>query len=333
MNALFLEENHYNWLPFLLFTGLSGLYGIVMWEATMQWLLFTRRRYADIRQTSRRFWMTFMGYLLITSSMQALFLSGIDLLGVNTIPMTTAVYLTVICFGFVFVMLVGGLFEFMYYLQKYREAIEESEAIKKASLQNQYDNLRNQVNPHFLFNSLNSLAALIGEDREKAGIFLEELSSMYRYLLQAGQRPLVTLEEEVAFLHAYRYLLDTRFGKAIRWEIAIDDPYLAYWLPPLTLQTLIENALRHNSLLADQPLNLHISTRAGGTLVVRNDLHRKKAPILAPQGGLTILAMHYESLGLPTPVIQDDGALFSVQLPLTREEAVESILKSQEAWS
>ncbi|MEZ0609095.1 sensor histidine kinase [Fibrella sp. WM1] len=321
-NLLYLEDSHYDLVAYAIWSAVGIGYALLMWEITMRWLLFVRRRYTSIGQTRRRVLITFGGYFVITSSLQALIIWLSDVTNVATIPITWTVYARLITVGLVCVLFVGTFYELTYYIQKYREAVQESEAIKKVGLQRQYDNLKNQVNPHFLFNSLNSLSALITEDRSRAGLFLDELSSVYRYLLQAGQRPLVTLDEELTFLQAYRYLLDTRFGDSLRWEINIGDQYLDQWLPPLSLQTLIENALRHNVLLPDQPLTLHLSTQADGSLVVGNSIQRKRAVVLTQQGGLSLLAVRFEALRLPKPLITDNGQQFVVRLPLARKEQV-----------
>ncbi|WP_158408811.1 sensor histidine kinase [Fibrella aestuarina] len=321
-NLLYLEDSHYNLVAYAFWSAVGIAYALLMWEITIRWLLFVRRRYTGIGQTRRRVLITFGGYFVITSSLQALIIWLADLTNLAAIAINWTVYARLIAVGLVCVLFVGAFYELIYYIQKYREAVQESEAIKKVGLQTQYDNLKNQVNPHFLFNSLNSLSALITEDRGRAGLFLDELSSVYRYLLQAGQRPLVTLDEEMTFLQAYRYLLDTRFGESLRWEINVGEQYLDQWLPPLSLQTLIENALRHNVLLPDKPLTLHLATPANGSLVVCNGIQRKRAVVFAQQGGLSLLAARYESLQLPPPLITDNGQQFVVSLPLAQKEQV-----------
>lgn len=321
-NLLFINESHFSLGAYLAWSVIGIVYSLLMWEVTMQWLLYVRSRYLGILQTRRRIILTFAGYFVIVSGMEALLIWLSDVTDVATIPITPVVYLKLILVGLVSVLLVGTVYELIYYLQKYKEVIQESEAVKKAGLQSQYDSLKNQVNPHFLFNSLNSLSALISENRQQAIVFLDELSSVYRYLLQAGQHSVVTLGEEMTFLRAYRYLLDTRFGNALQWEINLDETLADRCLPPLTFQTLIENALRHNRLLPEHPLTVSIATEHPDTLVIRNTIYRKKAPILAPQGGLTLLAMHYESLRLPAPVIEDDGTSFTVRLTLVSREQV-----------
>ncbi len=314
------KDNTLHWMQWVAWWIISSVFGLLMWEASIQWVLYVRRRYNRIEQTRQRVITTFIGYMVILVTLQSMLIQLAKIAYVNEISITADTYLASFVMGCVCLLLVGSVLEFMYYIRKYREAVQESEAVKKAGLQSQYDSLKNQVNPHFLFNALNSLSALISEDRQKAGLFLDELSSVYRYLLQSGRRPVVTLAEEMNFLRAYRYLLDTRFNQALRWEITVGDQWLDRLLPPLTLQTLIENALRLNTFMVDQPLTLLIATQSNGTLLVSNTIQRKKAAVLAPQGGLTLLAERYTALKLPAPLIDDDGERFMVYLPLTRKE-------------
>jgi sensor histidine kinase YesM len=325
VNMLFLADSHFSLTAYLIWSGIGIAYGLLMWEVSVRWLLYVRKRYTSIEQTRRRVLITFAGYLVITSTLQALLVWLSDVTRTNTIPITTAVYGKLIAVGFFSVLIMGAIFEIIYYFQKYREAVQESEAIKQTGLQNQYNTLKNQVNPHFLFNALNSLSALISEDREKAGLFVDELSSVYRYLLQAGQRPLVTLGDEIIFLHGYRFLLDTRFGSALQWKITVDAQFMDYWLPPLTFQTLIENALRHNSLLPHQPLTLSISTSREGVLQIANNIQRKKAAVLPKQGGLAVLSHRLQSLGLSVPIIEDNGEQFAVHLSLVKKEQIQDL--------
>lgn len=322
INLVSWKEGNYDLWSFVFWTVINIGYALLMWELAIRWLLYVQGRFMGIEQTRKRVLTTFAGYFVIVASLQALMVWLAAITHTARMPVNATMYAKIIAIDFAFVMLVGTVYEVIYYLKKYREAIQESEAVKKAGLQSQYENLKSQVNPHFLFNALNSLSALISEDRDKAILFLDELSSVYRYLLQAGQRPLVSLAEEIKFLKAYRFLLDTRFGEGLQWGVDIDKRFLDYLLPPLALQTLIENTLRHNILLPESPLTLYIATHDDGSLVVVNNLQRKRAAVLSPQGGLTLLAARYEGLGLPTPLITDNGEQFVVRLTLARKEQV-----------
>ena len=190
------------------------------------------------------------------------------------------------------------------------------DALSKAQLQAQLDALKQQVNPHFLFNSLNSLISLIDESPKQAGIFAEELSSVYRYLLRVNQQPLTNLGSELAFVQSYYHLLKTRYGNLLTLETNILPGHECLLLPPLTLQLLIENAVKHNVVLPEQPLTIVLLTNEQNRLVVSNNLQRKPNRTLSNGVGLSNIFAQYQMLGQPAPVIEDDGLSFRVTLPL-----------------
>ncbi|WP_428665190.1 sensor histidine kinase [Runella sp.] len=324
LNFFYFRNNRYDFDAkiYLSRSVLSTVYIVLIWELTVGWVLYVRSRYANINQTRQRVVTTIVGYVSLTVILQLVFVGLIDLAGFYVVALTWRSYALNVVGGLVCTVLIGSTYEAIYYLRKYGEAVQEAEAVKKEGLQSQYDSLKNQVNPHFLFNSLNCLSALISEDKRRAGLFLDELSSVYRYLLQAGQKPMVTLSEEVSFLNSYRYLLDTRFGDVLRWELDMNEYFADCLLPSLTLQVLIENALRHNQLLSDQPLRFFIQTTVNGELVVRNSIKRKRTSVAPSQGRLMKLAANFEMLGFPQPVIEDDGRHFTVRIALFQREQI-----------
>lgn len=314
--------NGYNLKIYLWPVFVSTVYIVLIWELTVGWVLYVRRRYEHINQTRQRVITTILGCVSLTVILQIIMVGAIDLADIGFVTLTFRTYVINLTVGLIFTSLIGSAYEAAHYLRKYGEAVRESEAVKKEGLQSRYDSLKNQVNPHFLFNSLNCLSALISEDKQRAGLFLDELSSVYRYLLQAGQKPLVTLSEEVNFLNSFRYLLDTRFGDVLRWELNMNEYFADCLLPSLTLQILIENALRHNQLLADQPLTFFIQTTVNGELVIRNTIKRKRTSVAPSQGRLVKLAANFEMLGFPQPVIEDDGRYFTVRIVLFQREQI-----------
>jgi Histidine kinase/7TM diverse intracellular signalling len=176
--------------------------------------------------------------------------------------------------------------------------------------------LQAQVNPHFLFNSLNSLSALIEDDTRQAGVFLDELSSVYRYLLRANDQMLTPLAAELAFIQSYSHLLQTRHGNALRvvWQVA--PPLMSRQLPPLTLQLLVENAVKHNVALPDQPLTIAIATDGHNQLQVRNNIQRKSVRVGSNGVGLANILSKYQMLNQPMPTILENEGQFVVTLPL-----------------
>ncbi|GAB3901780.1 hypothetical protein GCM10028803_27080 [Larkinella knui] len=177
--------------------------------------------------------------------------------------------------------------------------------------------LQSQLNPHFLFNSLNSLSSLIADEPVKAEQFVDEMASVYRYILQTNDVELTTLNRELQFLHSYFHLLQTRYGRGISLAIEVSDGFLNAQLPPLTLQLLIENAVKHNIVSSDQPLKISISTDELALLTVRNNLQRKPIDrVKSTKKGLLNILTKYKMLGQPTPTVQETDREFIVTLPL-----------------
>ncbi len=216
----------------------------------------------------------------------------------------------------VIVIIVIATYESIHNFGYWQQSRREVDTLSKAQLQAQLDALRQQVNPHFLFNSLNSLISLIEEDPKQATLFAEELSSVYRYLLRSNESPLVPLANELEFAHSYFHLLKTRHGAALRLLIDINPSHQECQLPPLTLQLLIENAVKHNIILPEQPLTISLSSNSQQRLVVCNNLQRKPSRTLSNGIGLSNIVAKYQMLGQGVPVIEDDGHEFRVSVPL-----------------
>ena len=135
------------------------------------------------------------------------------------------------------------------FLNNWRKAALDAERLQKENARAQYDALKNQVNPHFLFNSLNALTQLVYEDQDKAATFIKQLSEVYRYVLDTREKELVTIDEELSFIRSYLFLQQIRFGQKLQISILVDSRDTL--LPPLALQILVENAIKHNIISED----------------------------------------------------------------------------------
>ncbi|GAB3941515.1 histidine kinase [Spirosoma harenae] len=202
------------------------------------------------------------------------------------------------------------------YQKRLRLSEQEQEKLRTANLQSQLDALKQQVNPHFLFNSLNVLDSLIEDDPKQARVFLEELSTVYRYLLRANDQHLTDLGTELDFIHSYYHLLKTRHGSGLIMNVDIDHRFQTYRIPPLTLQLLVENAVKHNIVLPDQPLNIDILTDNQSRLQVRNNIQRKTVRVASNGVGLTNILAKYQMLNQPKPIIRENEGQFVVTIPL-----------------
>lgn len=200
-------------------------------------------------------------------------------------------------------------------LQKARhDKILENAELKQQNLQKELSALKNQVNPHFLFNSLNSLSALV-RDNDKASTFVKNLSFLYRYILQSGDLDLVTVHEELRFLKSYMELIKVRYGEKISFNITVNDELMSKQIPPLALQLLVENAVKHNEISDKYPLeiNLFSSTES---LVVENRIRPRKSLVQSGGVGLSNLDKRYHLLMGHHIRIKKKEGIFRVELPI-----------------
>ncbi|HEX8656542.1 MAG TPA: histidine kinase [Hymenobacter sp.] len=218
--------------------------------------------------------------------------------------------------GLILSILITGIQEAVHYFARLLQAEKETEQLKRENLQTQLDSLKQQVNPHFLFNSLNTLSYLIGEDAEKAEEFLDEMCKVYRYLLRNNENELTTLGAELQFIRSYFHLLKTRYGDCLHLNLAIAPGHEQSLLPTLTLQLLVENAVKHNVIHKDQPLTVHISTEPNGQLTVRNNLQKKVQVVASNQVGLTNIASKFSLLKQPDIRVEQTETEFLVTVPL-----------------
>ncbi|HEU4902865.1 MAG TPA: histidine kinase [Flavisolibacter sp.] len=207
--------------------------------------------------------------------------------------------------------------QFTYF--QWKKAIIEAERLQKINWESRYESLKQQVNPHFLFNSINTLSSLIYEDKAEAGRYVKEMSRVYRYLLRNNDDELVPLQTELGFIQSYYHLLKTRFGAAIQVRVAIPQQVADSLLPPLTLQMLVENAVKHNNVSKEAPLTISITGTGEGWLSVKNNLQPKQGLVDSTGIGLNNIREKYRLLGLPDVQLLADGREFTVLLPLVEQ--------------
>lgn len=216
-----------------------------------------------------------------------------------------------------FAVAVSMLYGRIYVLVSQQRAVElENEQLKNENLTTRYNMLVGQVNPHFFFNSLNSLAMLVREgEQERALTYIDRLSYTFRYILQNGQSTLTTVDEELRFAEAYAYQFKVRYEEKLFFDIDVDPRYGAWRLPALSLQPLIDNAVKHNAITSARPLRVSIRIEAE-RLVVSNPRAPKLEQVASTGIGLENLRNRWHLIADMPIEVDDDGVTFTVRLPL-----------------
>ena len=226
-------------------------------------------------------------------------------------------YVLLLFNGFVllFAFLVTGLQLSLYFMEKWKNAQLETERQKRETVKAQLDAIRSQIDPHFLFNNFNTLYGLIQESPALASEYLLQLSDIYRYILKHREQEVVPLHEEVELAKSYLFLLQNRYGKALTVDWALEGDEHQYYLPPLTLQMLLENAIKHNSIEEEEPLRIWISMKDEGYLEVSNSV-KKRENVPSTKLGLHQLQQRLSFLTDKAMQVTEDRQLFKVRVPL-----------------
>ncbi len=200
-----------------------------------------------------------------------------------------------------------------------QESKFKSEELEKENTLIRFETLKSQLNPHFMFNSLNVLSSLIKSEPQKAQNFVDEFSSVYRYTLDVIENPVIEFKEELEYARSFLYLQKIRFDEALIVEINVDVSKLNLFVPPLALQTLLENAFKHNKVSTSSPLQIKIYDK-DDYIVVENNLQLKMNSIESKGVGLNNLIKRYELLGENKPKFSITEDKYIAEIPLITEE-------------
>ncbi|MBJ6145331.1 sensor histidine kinase [Hymenobacter sp. BT559] len=201
-------------------------------------------------------------------------------------------------------------------VERSRYLAQEVETLKREQLQARYESLKQQLSPHFLFNSLSTLSGLIYDEPAAAERFVNEMAQVYRYLLRHGEQMAVPLHEELAFVRSYAYLLQMRFGEGLEVHVDLPPEVLGRPLPPLALQLLVENAVKHNTVSRRQPLAISISLASADQLRVCNPRYPRLSPEASSGTGLSNLTTRIRLLHQQRLLVEQTDHEFCVFLPL-----------------
>lgn len=296
----------------------SLLITIVVWEGNLRIDAWMNKRYPWIAKPGKRLMMHFL--FSVSYSAVVIFLSSLVFNIVsNEIPYGGPNFFKIILYILASLVLMSMILLMLevsvQFFNHWKRSLVEIEKYKAESYQAQLQNLKNQINPHFLFNNLSVLSSLVYQDREKSVEFIQQLSKVYRYLLDNQGNELVSLEEEMTFIQSYIYLLEIRFNPNLHISIHIPDEDLQKLIPPMALQILIENAIKHNEVSTENPLQISIVSR-DGRLHITNNLQPRMQHESSSGTGLTNIMQRYRFFTQEEVRVEHTSNEFKVDIPL-----------------
>lgn len=280
------------WVVYLISVAFTALY----WNGACFIIFYFRRKIPEFNRTKSRLINSAI-FIMIWMSIGGLPLKL--LFGVKNIQeiLQPSEHTQFIPFNFTAAVIITLAYEAVYFFEKWKVTFRQNEELKNQQIRTQFEVLQNQMSPHFLFNSLNALTTLIAENQDTAIEFTQKLSEVYRYILQTKDKELVKLSEEIEFSRAYLFLLQMRYPENLATEFSIEEQYMDQYVAPLTIQMLIENAIKHNVISKTHPLKIEIYVENGLSVVVKNNLQIKKTIEKSTKTGLANIKKRYQFLG------------------------------------
>lgn len=311
------SRNSFARLPFAEATinwSVSLMFATVNWLVMRTFLIALRKRYPGLKDNKKRIPLFFLSIVFTVAT--------VDYLGNATLgyifnqsynhPLRSKIILPIILIS----TMTMAIYEAVYYYIRLKQSIRDEEEAKRAIVQAQLDTLRNQAQPHFFFNTLNTLRDIIDQNtKEEAKEFVNRLSEVFRFILESGNSNLIELKDELKFAKAYIHIQKERFGNNldIKWDIPeSDDRQLVI---PMSLQLLLENAVKHNVISKAKPLKVLVTTE-NGHLMVSNKIQPKSTQMPTTKLGLKNIQRRYDLISDKRVVIDKNDGHFQVKLPL-----------------
>jgi Histidine kinase len=297
-------------LRYFQFASFSFLNWIMLWVVNSELNDFLSAHISWIKTPIKRLVIGVVGTIVFTVTAVLLIIKAFEWLA----GFDFGDYKNVIVPSLIITTFISLFFHGRAFLLMWKQSAVDAERYQKESMQATYESLKSQVNPHFLFNSLNALTNLVYEDQDKAAKFIKQLSEVYRYVLDTRYKEVVPLQDELKFLESYAFLQQIRFGDKLLIAINITD--LNFQIAPLALQMLMENAVKHNEVSAEKPLAITIY-QSNDTLIVENTLQKRMKLGEESSGmGLENITKRYSFLTDKPVVVSKSEIAFSVSLPL-----------------
>jgi len=326
VNSILLGQGYFSGLlVFFTATIIAGIILTASWQVLTAIAVTLRNRFPKDVDLVKRLSIALLLFIIITALTFSCIFWVFERLIITKDFVDDARLKWVLMSGVIINIFVTLLHEGVAGFEKWKKTITETEALKTEYMQSRLLGLKSQLNPHFLFNSLNSLSCLIQESPGKAEKFLDEMSKVYRYLLKNSDEQLVTLEAELQFTRSYFYLLKERHGEGLDMEINVTRSFFEKQLPPLTLQILLESAFNMNAIGKEQPLKIELNITANGWLEIKNNVQRKISDSLADRAGIQNLSKKFRLLCNKYIIVKDTGKYQVITVPLITAKETEVV--------
>ena len=285
----------------------------LIWNGSMIIIQYAVNRYSMFTETVK-----VIAFQVVALSIFVLLVETGEIFAVENylkIPLTHSEKTGLIVASLLITFMISAIYASVAFFIQWKENLLRTQALEKANLEARYDTLRNQVNPHFLFNSLNTLLMLVN-DNPVASKYVESISEIMRYMLQSRDKEAVLLRDELKIARDYVFIQQSRFGDKLKVEFDVPEKYYHYAIPPLALQMLLENAIKHNVVSKDDPLQVKVYSYENLFIVIENSVKAKIDKDPSTGVGLENIRNRYIHLTGKDIVVKQENGKFVVMLPL-----------------
>jgi two-component system, LytTR family, sensor kinase len=308
-----------------IFSG-SGIVGVIavslarttiLWHGSMWIINFLVLRYSVFKQPLK-----LIGFQVVSLIIFVILVELCEIFVIEHflhIPMSQNEKSTILTISVLVTFTISSIYASVSFFIQWKSNLQRAQALEKANMEARYETLRNQVNPHFLFNSLNTLLMLVG-DNPVASRYVESVSEFMRYMLNSREKEAVLLRDELKMAREYVFIQQNRFGGKLTVDFEVGEAFYHFAIPPLALQMLIENALKHNVISREHPLHVKVYIAGNDFLVVENNIQPKLEKEPSTGVGLENIRNRYLYLAGKEVIVKQEKGLFTVMLPLFEKQ-------------
>lgn len=316
-SGIFCGKNCFtDWNGFLIGASYGGMLSFLLWEGNGLLSNWLSQKFPWAQKTLARFLWGIITTILFSSSVVALwhYVFFVLFMG-NSHAWYAQVFVSNVVIALIITSIISLFLHAAEFLKGWREAALKAERLQHMQVKSRLQSLKDQLNPHFLFNSLHVLTALVHKDADLAEQFINKLADIYRYVLEQSQMELVPLSEELAFIEKYLELLRYRFGDNLHVSWNPPDAQGLY-VPPLSLQLLVENVVKHNIISQKKPLTISVLSDKEGYLTIENNFQEKRTKTASTGIGMDHIRSLYAYLSNKEVIVDNDGHQYKVHIPL-----------------